>query len=548
MSVHSMPVLSAAEVAGRVDALIAGMTVAEKAGQLTQYFYFAPAAGAEDRRRRSGPDRFAGQPRHRRGGAGAGRGRVAAVRHRPGGDQPAAAAAVEGNRHGIPVLFGFDVIHGLRTILPVPIAMAASWDPGDDRAGPGRRRPRGAGGRHPLGVRADGRHRPRPALGPDHRGRRRGPVPRRGGRRRAGARLPGRRPRRPERVIAGPKHFAGYGAALGGRDYDEVDLSDAELWNVVLPAVQGRGRRRRRQHHDRLHGPQRHPGHRQPLAARRGAARDVGLRRLRGQRRQRRAQPRHPRVRGRPDRRRRAGADGRRRHGDGDRRPRLRAPARGGRGRRGRRGGARRLRPAGARRRSSGWACSTTPYVDEDRAREVLADPAHREAAREAARALGGPAPQRGRPAAARRRHLARSPSSGRWPTPGATRSGPGSSTSTSTRRSRCSTASGTGPATGSRSSYAPGIRPAQRVFPSMFDMFGGNAPEDPDGLRRRRRARRARSTLARGVRRRRGRARRVAEHDRRGGLPLLSLELPGGAARAAAGGGGHRHARSCCW
>ena len=37
--------------------------------------------------------------------------------------------AVEGNRLSIPALFGFDVIHGLRTILPVPIAMAASWDP-----------------------------------------------------------------------------------------------------------------------------------------------------------------------------------------------------------------------------------------------------------------------------------------------------------------------------------------------------------------------------------------------------------------------------------
>jgi beta-glucosidase len=36
-------------------------------------------------------------------------------------------------------------------------------------------------------------------------------------------------------VIAGPKHFAGYGAALGGRDYDEVNLSDYELRNVYLP-------------------------------------------------------------------------------------------------------------------------------------------------------------------------------------------------------------------------------------------------------------------------------------------------------------------------
>ena len=41
-----------------------------------------------------------------------------------------------------------------------------------------------------------------------------------------------------EQIIAGPKHFAGYGAALGGRDYDEVNLSDSELWNVYFPAFQ----------------------------------------------------------------------------------------------------------------------------------------------------------------------------------------------------------------------------------------------------------------------------------------------------------------------
>ena len=42
----------------------------------------------------------------------------------------------------------------------------------------------------------------------------------------------------PDRIIAGPKHFAGYGAALGGRDYDEVNLSDYELWNVYFPPFQ----------------------------------------------------------------------------------------------------------------------------------------------------------------------------------------------------------------------------------------------------------------------------------------------------------------------
>src|SRR3546814_10436211 len=39
----------------------------------------------------------------------------------------------------------------------------------------------------------------------------------------------------PGRIMAGPKHFAGYGAAPGGRDYDQVELSDSELWNVYLP-------------------------------------------------------------------------------------------------------------------------------------------------------------------------------------------------------------------------------------------------------------------------------------------------------------------------
>jgi beta-glucosidase len=36
-------------------------------------------------------------------------------------------------------------------------------------------------------------------------------------------------------VIAGPKHLAGYGAALGGRDDDEANLSDAEPWNIYFP-------------------------------------------------------------------------------------------------------------------------------------------------------------------------------------------------------------------------------------------------------------------------------------------------------------------------
>ena len=63
---------------------------------------------------------------------------------------------------------------------------------------------------------------------------------------------------------------------------------------------------------------------------------------------------------------------------------------------------------------------------------------------------------------------------------------------------------------------YAPGIRVAQRLFPSMFDMFGGNRPEDPDGFDERRRVPPRRRPRQR--RRCRGRRRRrMAEHDRRG-------------------------------
>src|SRR5687768_13859246 len=111
----------------RVDELITQMTPAEKAGQLTQYFYFRLPAGAE-----AAPalgldvDK---QPKMvesalREGGAGS----LLFVTD-PAEINRLQRLAVEDHRLGIPLLFGFDVIHGLRTILPVPIAMTASWDP-----------------------------------------------------------------------------------------------------------------------------------------------------------------------------------------------------------------------------------------------------------------------------------------------------------------------------------------------------------------------------------------------------------------------------------
>ena len=143
--------------------------------------------------------------------------------------------AVEGNRFGIPVLFGFDVIHGLRTIFPVPIAMAASWDPETIERGQAvaAREARAVGIHWAFAPMVDIARDPR--WGRIIEGAGEDPF--------LGAAVAvaqvhgfqGERIGAPERIIAGPKHFAGYGAAVGGRDYDEVNLSDYELWNVYFP-------------------------------------------------------------------------------------------------------------------------------------------------------------------------------------------------------------------------------------------------------------------------------------------------------------------------
>jgi Glycosyl hydrolase family 3 C-terminal domain/Fibronectin type III-like domain/Glycosyl hydrolase family 3 N terminal domain len=113
-------------IRSRVDELLAGMTAAEKAGQLTQYFYFRlptdtenPALGLE----------VDTQPLMVEAALGRGEAGSLLFVTNPAEINRLQRLAVEGNRLGIPVLFGFDVIHGLRTIFPVPIGMAASWDP-----------------------------------------------------------------------------------------------------------------------------------------------------------------------------------------------------------------------------------------------------------------------------------------------------------------------------------------------------------------------------------------------------------------------------------
>ena len=225
-----------AAIRARVDALMSQMTPAEKAGQLTQYFYFRLPAGAA-------PEPALGldldaQPRMVEEALGRGEAGSLLFLTDPAEINRLQRLALAGNRLGIPLLFGFDVVHGLRTIFPVPIAMAASWDPVTIERGQSvaAREARAVGIHWAFAPMVDIARDPR--WGRIVEGAGEDPF--------LGAAVAAAQVRgfqgadfaQPERIIAGPKHFAGYGAAVGGRDYDEVNLSEYELWNTYFPPFQ----------------------------------------------------------------------------------------------------------------------------------------------------------------------------------------------------------------------------------------------------------------------------------------------------------------------
>jgi hypothetical protein len=95
----------------RVNDLLQQMTLEEKIGQLTQLGKYIPDTVPIDDRIRQGQVGsilWLSDPAE-----------INRLQH----------IAVEQSRLHIPLLFGLDVIHGLRTIFPMPLALAASWDP-----------------------------------------------------------------------------------------------------------------------------------------------------------------------------------------------------------------------------------------------------------------------------------------------------------------------------------------------------------------------------------------------------------------------------------
>src|SRR5205814_426271 len=142
--------------------------------------------------------------------------------------------AVTESRLRIPLIFGQDVIHGYRTIFPIPLGEAASWDPEAVQAAAhvAAREAAAAGVHWTFAPMVDIARDPR--WGRIAEGSGEDPYL---GSAMAAARVRGFQgadPRSPDAVLATVKHFAAYGGAEGGRDYNTVDLSERTLREAYL--------------------------------------------------------------------------------------------------------------------------------------------------------------------------------------------------------------------------------------------------------------------------------------------------------------------------
>src|SRR5690349_4400504 len=139
------------------------------------------------------------------------------------------------SRLKIPLLFGLDVIHGYKTTFPIPLAEAASWDLTaiEKSARIAATEAASAGIHWTFAPMVDIARDPR--WGRVMEGAGEDPYL---GALIAKARVKGFQGNglgNTDALMACAKHFAAYGAAVGGRDYNSVDMSDRMLWEVYLP-------------------------------------------------------------------------------------------------------------------------------------------------------------------------------------------------------------------------------------------------------------------------------------------------------------------------
>src|SRR5437762_8625345 len=201
----------------QIDSLLARMTLEEKLGQLNQVSVDGqPNAEQLDLARK---------------------GLVGSFLNLAGADATHAAqhVAVTESRLHIPLILGLDVIHGYRTIFPIPLGEAASWDPEavEAAAHVAAKEAAAAAVHWTFAPMVDIARDPR--WGRIAEGSGEDPYL---GSAVAAARVrgfQGKDLRAPDAVLATVKHFAAYGGAEGGRDYNTVDLSERTLREIYLP-------------------------------------------------------------------------------------------------------------------------------------------------------------------------------------------------------------------------------------------------------------------------------------------------------------------------
>jgi beta-glucosidase len=215
MGQNERAIRSHREIDSMIDELLSRMTVEEKVGQITQAFHFGNSRPFDQRvidgQIGSIADEFDTAQRER-------------LQH----------LAVEQSRLHIPLLFGSDVIHGYKIMFPIPLAMAGSWDMSmiEDAQRRAAFEARMSGQFWTYAPMVDIARDPR--WGRIVEGAGEDPYL---GSMVAAAQVKGFQGDQPideNHILATMKHFAGYGASLGGRDHDDVNLSESQLRNVYL--------------------------------------------------------------------------------------------------------------------------------------------------------------------------------------------------------------------------------------------------------------------------------------------------------------------------
>ncbi len=226
IAIGTLPLYAQNKAEKFVDSLVSIMTLDEKIGQMNQYTGFFDPTGPAPK-----DGNTAAQYEQIKNGMVGSMLNVKTVKE----IRAIQKLAVENSRLGIPIIFGFDVIHGHKIMGPIPLGESASWDlEAIERAAKNAAKEASAVGINwtfapMVDISRDARWgRVMEGAGEDAY---------------LGSKIAAARVRgfqgddlsSPYTIAACAKHFAGYGFAEGGKDYNRAEVSMNTLYNVILP-------------------------------------------------------------------------------------------------------------------------------------------------------------------------------------------------------------------------------------------------------------------------------------------------------------------------